>query len=161
LFSLYCFPPNLPYKMEPLSGAASVIAVVQIAQSVAIVLRDLYRVIRDARSQIDQLYNAIVSLEIIAKGIEDLLKRGAMTNTTLLEDPNGPSKQVLLEIRKVKERLDVHTVDGRFKRLKLSKRSSAKQVVGWPFKKGEVLDIIEILEKHKSSLILNVDVNNL
>ena len=97
--------------MDGLSAAASVIAVIQIAQSIGGFLKDMYRDIREARTEIERLYDSVISLEIIAKGLEDLLKRRGieMMNASLLEDPQGPLKQALSELKIVKEILDVES----------------------------------------------------
>jgi hypothetical protein len=150
--------------MDGLSAAASVIAVIQIAQTIGGFLKDLYRDIRDARAEIGRLYDAAISLEIIAEGLDDLVKRRGigMMNTSLLEDPQGPLQQALSELKMVKEKLDVEIVAGtRFEKLKLSVQKSVKQSVKWPFKKEEVLNIVARLENYKSSLLLDVDVNTL
>jgi ankyrin repeat domain-containing protein 50 len=149
--------------MDGLSAVASVIAVIQVTQSVGVLLRDLYRDIRDARAEIERLYDSVVSLEIIARGLDDLVKqRGiVMMNSALLEDPKGPLKQALSELQRVKEKLEVQTIDDRFEKLKLSVKQSIKRSLKWPFKKEEVLTIVARMENQKSSLILDIDVNTL
>lgn len=149
--------------MDGISVAASVIAVIQITQSVGLFLRDLYRDIRDARTEIEQLYDSVVSLEIIAKGLDDLLKRRGveMMNKSLLEDPQGPLKKALSEVKAVKEKLDAQVVNSRFEKIALSVKESVKRSLKWPFKKEEVLDIVARLDNRRSNLLLDVDINTL
>ena len=149
--------------MDGLSAAASVIAVIQITQSVRLFLRGLYRDIRDARTEIERLYDSVVSLEIIAKGLDDLLKRQGveMMNKSLLEDQQGPLKKALSEVKAVKEKLDVQVVNSRFKKMALSVKDSVKRSLKWPFNKEEVLDIVARLDNHRSNLLLDVDINTL
>jgi hypothetical protein len=75
--------------MDGLSAAASVIAVIQMSQIIGGFLKDLYREIRHARTEIERLYDTFIRLDIIAKGLDDLAKRRAlgMMNASLLEDP--------------------------------------------------------------------------
>jgi hypothetical protein len=149
--------------MEGLGVAASVIAVVQITQSLGVLLRDLYRDVRDARAEIEQLYDSIVAFEIIAKGLDDLMKRRSnmVMNPALLEDPQGPLNQALSELKVVKEKLEVQTVDGRFEKMRFSVEQSVKRSLKWPFKKGEVMTIVERVKNYKSNLMMDAVVNNL
>jgi hypothetical protein len=149
--------------MDPitaLGAAASVLAVIQMTQTVGLLLRDLYKDIRDARADIERLYESIVSLEIIAKGLDDLVKQRALKHLALLEDPKGPLKAAFAELKKLKEKIDVQ-IDGRFERLKLSVKKELKRSLKWPFKKEEVLAIVARLENLKSSLTLETGVNTL
>jgi hypothetical protein len=157
------FSPIFIIAMDGLSAASSVIAVIQITQFVGVFLRDLYRDIRNARAEIERLYDSVVSLEFVAKGLDDLVERRgiAIVNSVLLEDPNGPLKQALSELPRVKEKLEVQTVDGLFEKLKLSVSQSRERSLKWPFKKEEVLHIVARLESHKSTLVLDVGVNTL
>ena len=136
---------------------------IQITQFVGVFLRDLYRDIRNARAKIERLYDSVVGLEIVAKGLDDLVERRgiAIVNSVLLEDPNGPLKQALSELQRVKEKLEVQTIDGRFEKLKLSVSQSRERSLKWPFKKEEVLNIVARLESHKSTLVFDVGVNTL
>jgi hypothetical protein len=149
--------------MEGLSVAASIIAVVQITQSLSALLRDLYRDVRNARAEIEQLYDSIVTFEIIAKGLDDLMKRRSnmVMNPALLEDPQGPLNQALSELKEVKEKLEVQTIDGRFEKKRFSVGQSVKRSLKWPFKKGEVMTIVERVKNYKSNLMMDATVNNL
>jgi len=51
--------------MDGLSVAASVIAVIQIAQAIGSALKDSYEDVRDARADIQKLYHSVRSLESI------------------------------------------------------------------------------------------------
>lgn len=148
--------------MDGLSATASVIAVIQITQSVGRFLKALYRDVRNARTEIERLYDSVTSLEFVTKELDGLLKRHdtGLLNASLLEDPHGPLKQALLELKTLKDRLDVQVVDGsRFEKMKLSTKHSAKRSVGWHFKKDEVLAVAVRLEKHVSTLMMNTTVN--
>ena len=151
--------------MDGLSAAASIIAVIQITHAVAGALKDLYRDVRDARVEIERLYDSVTSVEIVTNALDDLLKRNdgvGILNASLLEDPHGPLKQALLELETVKDRLEVKVADGsRFEKMKLSAKQSLKRSVGWHFKKEEVLAIAARLEKRVSTLTTNNTLNTL
>jgi hypothetical protein len=61
--------------MDGLSAAASIIAAVQIAQSVGSALRDYYQGVRDARKDINALHSSIKNLELILVDPETLARR--------------------------------------------------------------------------------------
>jgi len=149
--------------MDGLSAAASVIAVIQITQSVGVFLRDVYQDIRNARAEIERIYDAVVSLEIVARRLHDLVKQqnSMVLDSALLADPKGPLKQALSELERVKEKLEVQSVDGRFEKVKLSASQSRKRSLKWPFEKEEVMNIVARLDRHKSTLTLDVGVNTL
>ena len=151
-------------EMDGLSAAASVIAVLQIAQSIGSLLRDMYRNVRHARPQIENLYDSIISLEAIVKGLDGLVRRRGMgmINAALLEDAQGPLKRALCELQIVKKKLDIRAVgDSLFGKMKPSFKESVKRSFHWPFAKEEVLAIVEKLENYKSSLLMDVTINTL
>lgn len=150
--------------MDGVSTVASVIAVVQITQAVGKALRDFYRDLRDARSEIEQLYDSVVSLETIAKGLESLVAKSGqdMMNVALLEDPEGPLKKALKELQSVKTTLGVEVLAGStFQKIKLSVRKELRRSIGWPFKKGDVMAIVQRLESHRNILMMDISVNTL
>jgi hypothetical protein len=148
--------------MDGLSAAGSVIAVIQITQFVGVRLRDLYRDIRHARAEIERIYDAVVSLEILVRRLDVLVKeKHVELDSALLAAPKGPLKQALSELRVVKDKLEVQSVDGQFEKLKLSVSQSRERSLKWPFKKEEVVNIVARLESHKSTLVLDVGVNTL
>ena len=129
-------------RMDDPSAAASVIAVIRIIQSVDRFLKDLYRDFRDAQTEIERLYDSVISLEIVTKELDGLLKRhdAGLLDVLLLEDLHGPLEPALSELKAVKDRLKVQVIDSsRFEKMKLSVKHSAKRSVGWHFKKDEVL----------------------
>ena len=71
--------------MDGLSGAASVIAVLQLATAVGSALKDYYEGVRDAREDIRKLYGSIKGLERILERLKDVAKE--MSNETLLTQP--------------------------------------------------------------------------
>jgi DNA integrity scanning protein DisA with diadenylate cyclase activity len=151
--------------MEPVSAAASVIAVIQITQTVGVFLRDLYRDIRNARAEIERIYDAVVNLETIARKLDKLAKQQnrVVLDSALLTDPNGPLQQALSELERVKKKLDVPSVevDGRFQKVKLSISQSRKRSLKWPFEKEEVMNLVVRLESQKTTITLEVGVDTL
>jgi uncharacterized phage infection (PIP) family protein YhgE len=78
--------------MDGVSAAASIIAVIQIRQTVATILKDYYSGVRDARKDIQRLYNTINRLEAILTCINDLAStyNGRLLSSVLLQNLHSP-----------------------------------------------------------------------
>ncbi|KAF8850333.1 hypothetical protein BDZ45DRAFT_679851 [Acephala macrosclerotiorum] len=142
--------------MDGLSAAASIIAVIQIAQAVGSGLKDYYESVRDAREDIQKFYNAIKSLEIIFENIQKLLQLpgGQLSlSETVFTDPSSPLKQCHAELKEMASILGSS-----------NQHRAARKVVQsllWPFKKKDVEKRVLELEMYKSSLMLSVGLDNL
>jgi hypothetical protein len=140
--------------MDGLSGAASVIAVIQIAQSVASGLKDYYEGVRDARADIRKLYNSIKGLEAILSTIKDLLNRGDAGLAESKQSLEAQLRQSELDLTKLR-------FDLQGSQEKLQKFGRATQSLAWPFKKKDVESTVDALERNKSALMLGLGVENL
>lgn len=140
--------------MDGLSAAASVIAVIQIAQSVASGLKDYYEGVRDARADISKLYNSIRGLEAILSTIQDLQNRGDASLAKSKQSLEAPLRQCELDLTKL--RFDLQNSQE-----KLQKFGKVAQSLAWPFKKKDVEKTVEGLERNKSALMLGLGVENL
>lgn len=143
--------------MDGLSGAASVIAVIQIAQTIGSALKDYYEDVRDARADIQKLYHSVRSLESILSCIGDVINRRdgePLLFSSLFTNPSGPLRQSELELHKLRLELNISpkTKHGFGK---------AVQSMTWPFKRNDVEKAVDTIDRHKSSLILEIGVENL
>jgi hypothetical protein len=142
--------------MDGLSGAASVVAIIQIAQILGSALKDYYDSVRDARDDIRKLYNSVKSLEAILLAIHDVLNRqpqSTLLRSALFVDPAGPLRQSELDLTNLKSDLNAESKPTRF--------GNAARALTWPFKKKDVEKIVVRLERHKSSLDLEIGVETL
>lgn len=143
--------------MDLLSGAASIIAVIQITQSVSLALKDYYEDVRDARDDIRKLYNSVKNLEAILSQIQDLLNQcdgHRFYIMNLFTDSSGPLRQLEFELHKLQLELKVSPKNQRG-------LGKAVQSLAWPFKKKEVEKSIFTIDQHKSNLILEIGIENL
>jgi hypothetical protein len=149
--------------MEPLGAAASIAAVIQITQSLGLILRSLYQNIVHARTEIEKLYDSVISFELILKELRTLgeQRRQGMVNITLLQHAQGPLEKATSQLASLKEKIGVQTLDGRFEKRKLSTRQGTLRSLSWPFKKGEVVTIVQTLDELKQTLIFYVGVSTL
>jgi ankyrin repeat domain-containing protein 50 len=87
--------------MDPVSAAASVIAVVQISAQIFDLCLTYYSEVKDARTDIKRLRDEIISLQSVLIQIADLADaRGSseLSNLDVLNQPNGPVQQCQAEL---------------------------------------------------------------
>jgi len=153
--------------MEALGAAASVIAVIQIAQSVGSVLMDYYEDVRDARHDIQTLYKCIKSHQAVLDSLGDLLNS---CHNDLLDEksianpdgsksghltrPDGPLKMSEVELLNLQIKLQHSSKDRKG-------FGSSLQSLKWPFKKKDVEKTVNILGKHKQDLGLVLGIQSL
>ncbi|TVY40551.1 hypothetical protein LOCC1_G004799 [Lachnellula occidentalis] len=132
--------------MDGLSGAASVIAVLQLATAVGSVLKDYYEGVRDAREDIRKLYASIKGLEGILERLKDVAK--GISDETLFTQPLEGVEAELKELM------------GKLQGSKASKTRArrALQSLAWPFEKKDAEKSVIAIEKHKSGLSLLIGV---
>jgi hypothetical protein len=140
--------------MDGLSGAASVIAVIQIAQSIASGLKDYYEGVRDARDDIRRLYASVRSLEAILSRIQDILNRQDEALAESMQSIESSLRQSELDLTNLQ--FDLQGSQG-----KLHRYGKAVQSLTWPFKKKDVDNTVTALERNKSALALALNTENL
>lgn len=129
--------------MDPLSGVASVIAVVQLAQAIGGVLKTYYNGAREARADIDRLYFSISGVELLLVQAE-----------TFLDDASGAISQLAIEFENIRVLLKAPKIKSRIGR-------HIAQSLQWPFKGREIEKIVGIIEQHKSTLSIGLDIEML
>ncbi|CZR62743.1 uncharacterized protein PAC_12640 [Phialocephala subalpina] len=135
--------------MDPLSGVASVVAVVQLAQLICGVLKEYFHKVREARADIDRMFTTIKSLERILAQAEKIAKRPHTNDVEIfLVDLSGPIGQLKGELDRIRRRLEAPSLKGRLGGLVQSLR--------WPFRNKEVEKSVQIIEQHKSTLSANL-----
>ena len=134
--------------MEVLGGAASVIAVVQIAGKVWSLCWKYYSDAKEAKSDIERLMGTIQTMQTVFQQVEGLAKGpGAIklhASNPLIED----LKQEFEILEKLLEPSN-NTIS--------IMRRALGQRLKWPLKKGEVEKILLLLEQHKTTLIIAIN----
>lgn len=141
--------------MDPLSGVASVIAVVQLAQAIGNALKVYYSSVREARVDIDRLFSAISSLESIVAHVELISKSSqSVIIQNFVLDPVGPLAQLEIELKTIRTSLKSSS----------AKPQRTRNIIAslkWPFQSKEVAKIVAVIERHKTALILNLGIGTL
>lgn len=134
--------------MDGLSGATSVIAVVQIAGSICTLLKDFYQGVRDARGEIETLYKAVRALNIILKELQTLI------NAKTIVEPQDLLKDCRADLVSLENKIGPAAGEQKT-RLRL------KKYLKWPLKRQEAEKKVETIEHHKSSIVTWLGVENL
>ncbi|TGO50759.1 hypothetical protein BOTNAR_0380g00010 [Botryotinia narcissicola] len=139
--------------MDGLSTAASVIAVVQLAQAVGGALMEYYEGVKSARDDVQRLYHSIKNLESVLKSIDDLPTTLSINIQTLLENKTGTLSLCKNELDGIKKELDTFS--------KQQDRIGKLKSLIWPFKKKDVDKHVDFIDKHKHDFMLAFGVENL
>ena len=128
--------------MEALGGAASVIAVVQIAGKVWSLCWKYYSDAKEAKSDIERLMSMIQTMQSVFQQVENLTKLHA--SNPLIEKIPSEVKQEFDRLQKLLEPSNTRSI----------MRKALRQRLKWPLKKEEVEKILNLLERHKTTLII-------
>ena len=132
--------------MDPLSGAVSVIAVVQVAGQVWSLCWKYYSDSKDAQSDIERLMGNVLALQNLFQHVQALA--------------NGPGAAKLVVSKELIEKTALE-LEREFKALQKilepGKRQGILKSFGrrlkWPLQKEDVEKIFHLLEQHKTALI--------
>ncbi|TGO09617.1 hypothetical protein BTUL_0159g00020 [Botrytis tulipae] len=139
--------------MDGLSTAASVIAVVQLAQAVGGALMEYYEGVKSARDDVQRLYHSIKNLESVLESVDDLPPTLSINIQRLLENKTGTLSLCKGELDGIKKELDTFS--------KQQDRIGKLKSLIWPFKKKDVDKHVDFIDKHKHDLMLAFGVENL
>lgn len=140
--------------MEGLGAAASVIAVIELSAKVASACLKYSYAVKHAAKDIDRLQGEVRSLQDVLKNVQQLL-----------DGSNGARLSASLRLSKEIDgcRPELTALD---QRLNPSKAQKAMSRVGfralkWPFESKAVYEIIGRLERHKQSISLALQVDQM
>ena len=130
--------------MDPLSASASVIAVLQLATTVIKYLNE----VKGATSERRSLRSEICSISSILFVIQDQAEKEAEDDTLhqmfiSLRSSNGPLEQFKSTLERLKSKL---------KPIKGS--HAVVDSIVWPFKKDEIKDLLQAIERQKTLFTL-------
>jgi len=135
--------------MDPLSGAASVIAVVQVACKVWSLCWEYYSGAGNAKHDIDRLMGCTLALLNLLQHVRDLAK--------------GPGAAKLVASKELIESTALE-LEREFKSLQKVLEPGGQDIpkssgwcLEWPLQKEDVEKIIQLLERHKATLITAMD----
>jgi hypothetical protein len=138
--------------MDGLSGAASVIAVIQLTGSLVKLCGGYIQEVKDAREKIFTLQQAISGLQGTIQDLQKFLQsndgKALRTSSQLDRD----IADCISDLRALEARLD----PGKGKKL-MSKMGL--RALKWPLKRTQVEGVIQNIERYKSSFLLSLQVD--
>jgi len=131
--------------MDPLNDAASMITIVQIAGKVWSLCWEYYSGAGDAKPDIDHLMGCTLALQILLQHIWDLAKGpGAAKLVVSKELIESTALELEREFKSLQKVLELG-------------QDIPKSCLEWPLQKEDVEQIIQLLERHKATLITAID----
>ena len=141
--------------MDPLSGIASVIAVIQLTTAIVSICYGYRRTTKHASRDIKHITEELDSLGDVLKRLLLLLESEEAEGTTQLQTLSlleEPLKQCHIELEALKTNLLSGASDGFMRAI--------GQVLIWPLKEGDIKKSINRLEKFKALLGLALTVDH-
>lgn len=140
--------------MDGLSGAASLIAVIEISAKIASLCFQYSAAVKDAKKDIERLQRKIVDLKNVLGGVNQLLDIDGRDKTGLstVQKLAGSLKDCSLGLEALKTRLDPGKSRTAMGRLGL-------RALKWPFTSKEVDKIIVDLERYEQIFVLALQVD--
>jgi hypothetical protein len=134
--------------MDGVSAAASVIAVIQIAQQIFTICHTYYLEARDARRDIQLLSDEVASLKDVLTNLKDLgdtSTSAELSSLKLLNQPNGPLDCCRTELEALIAKLEPGTRMGDIKM-----KQFGLKALKWPFSSRDVHKVIAVIERNKT-----------
>jgi hypothetical protein len=146
--------------MDPLSAAASVIAVVQIADRIIDLCRAYITGVKDAPAELRAILIEVGSVKCVLEVIELLDTSGeaeiAFQGVKTLEKLQGPlegCKEALNALEGLFPPQSESAATGKRKRKRLA---LSLTTLAWPFKREKALKFLEEIGRHKSTIALGL-----
>ncbi|KAL6229305.1 hypothetical protein BDW75DRAFT_235316 [Aspergillus navahoensis] len=138
--------------MDGLSSAASVIAVIQLTGSLVELCGGYIQQVKHARDEILTLQRAIVGLQGTLQDLQNLVQTNNGNTLPTSSRLVGNITDCLSDLRGLETRLD----PGKRKKLM---RKVGWRALKWPLKRTEVEEVIQNLERYKTSFLLSLQVD--
>ena len=137
--------------MDPLSGAASVIAVVQLTGSIIQICGKYISNVKNATQDIRRLEEKIAALANVLQSLDELL-RGSNGKITALKHLVGNITTCSLALTELKNKMDPETTQKGMRKWGL-------RAFKWPLARSEVDSVIGEIEWYKTTFALSLQVD--
>ncbi|KFY37882.1 hypothetical protein V495_06882 [Pseudogymnoascus sp. VKM F-4514 (FW-929)] len=145
--------------MDGLSGAASVIQVIQLSAQVLGALKTYYEVVRDCREDLARLYDTIRGIEVILKYINGLASDVKLEILQwCFNEATGPVRRLHQELRNLEKKLASWKLDQTTTKKKLRR---ATKYLKWPLLKCDIGNSTRVIREQCSILTLELGLGSL
>lgn len=138
--------------MDGISGAASLIAVIEISAKIASLCFQYSVAVKDAKKDIDRLQRKVSDLKDILEGVKRLLDGQDSTPLSAAHKLVGSLKDCFLRLEELQAQLDPGQTRKAMSRLGV-------RALKWPFTSKEIEKIVDGLERYEQTFILALQVD--
>lgn len=137
---------------DPLSGAASAIAVVQISTKTLELCWKYISEVKDAKEDIERLRDEVEAFQTVLEKLQDLIKRSTAAQLSTMGSLQNPLDSCLSQLNDLNKKLQPRTGQKTMRRLGL-------RALKWPLTKKDVDKTVAVLQRHKATFntALNLD----
>ena len=142
--------------MDPLSAAASIIAVVQISGQVFQLCQAYYSGVKGARKDIKLLRDEMISLQDVLTHVADLAEDPGLANPStlnLLNQQNSPVQQCQKDLEELVVKLEHGQGNNKM-------RQFGFRALKWPFSSKDVEKLLATIGRHKATFNLALTADN-
>jgi hypothetical protein len=129
---------------DPLSGVASVIAIIQISSQILGVCKKYSSEAKNAREEIERLYDEVEAFREVSIRLRELAKSPAASRLPSVKSCLDSGEQCWRKLEKLKDSLSPTTGQKRMKRFGL-------RALKWPLQSGDVDKAIAMIERYKTT----------
>jgi len=143
--------------MDGLSGAASVIAVINISAKIFELCQTYVSAVKEARKDIQRLRDGVTSLQDVLTDVRDLAEDSSLSRRSVfscINQHNGPVQQCERDLRQLVVQLEPGEGEGKMRRFGL-------RALKWPFSSKDIDKRLHIINDHKATFTLALTSDNL
>jgi hypothetical protein len=138
--------------MDPLSGATSVIAVIQLTGGIMLICGKYLNNVKNATHDIQRFQEKITALTEVLQSLDELIRGSDGNNLTATKDLVHNITNCSSALANLKEKINPETTQKRMTKWGL-------RALKWPLARSEVETAIKELECYKSTFTLFLQVN--
>ena len=138
--------------MDGLSGAASVIAVIDISAKIFELCQTYVSAVKEARKDIQRLRDGVTSLQDVMTDVKDLEEDPSSSKRSVfsrLNQHNGPVQQCERDLRRLMAQLEVGDEEKKMRQFGL-------RALKWPFSTKDIDKRLQVINDHKATFTLAI-----
>jgi hypothetical protein len=136
--------------MDGLSGAASIIAVIDISAKIFELCQTYVSAVKEARKDIQRLRDGVTSLQDVITDVRDLAEDPSLSRRSVfnhLNQHDGPVQQCERDLRKLLAQLEVGEGENKMRQFGL-------RALKWPFSSKDIDKRLKVINDHKATFTL-------
>lgn len=143
--------------MDGLSGAASIIAVIDMSAKIFELCQTYVSAVKEARKDIQRLRDGVTSLQDVLTDVRDLAEEPNLSRRSVfsrLSQHDGPVQQCERDLRRLAAQLDPGEGESKMRQFGL-------RALKWPFSSKDIDKRLQVINEHKATFTLALTSDNL